>query len=395
MPAIYRMKYSGAAEVPELPRICSRFAIVSSHPLRYIDNDYENYYQISGKEDLRMFKGNYSVSMAAVALLLCFTLLLTACSSGPSAENNSTSKEGTEVSGQQSEEQAPANSSAADGRTINYTDSQGTVAIPVNPKRIVDLTGSFTGNLLALGVKPVGARIDSLKNPFLKGMVDGIETVDNSFSPEAILSWQPDLILVLADPSMEPTYKELEKIAPVVRLDYGKYSYKEWVLEYGKLAGVEQAAQDWVKKWDERIKEYKPQITEVVGDKTVSILQPYAKGIYAFGDFYARGGEILYKEFGLKAPKFIQDEVLGKGEGVVHLSLERLPEYAGDYIFTSNWGWDNGDPEVVYGSTIWNNLPAVKENRVFFINPDGSYYNDAVSMEAQLDFIVESLLGKK
>ncbi|MFF2484614.1 AraC family transcriptional regulator [Paenibacillus sp. NPDC058071] len=393
-PAIYRTKNLGVDPVLKLPRIRSRSAIVSSRPLRYIDNVYENHYQISGREDLRMFKGNHSATMAAATLLLCFTLLLTACSSGPNAGNISTGKGGTEVSGQQSAGQATTQPSS-DAATKNYTDSQGTVAIPVNPKRIVDLTGSFTGNLLALGVKPVGVQLDLLKNPFLDGMMDEVKAVDSSFSPETVLSWQPDLIIVVAAPELEPTYQQLDKIAPVVRLEYGKYSYKDLMLEYGKLAGKEQAAQDWVKKWDEKINEYKPQITKVVGDKTVSILQPYASGIYAFGDYYARGGEILYKEFGLKAPTFIQEEVLDKGEGVIHLSLERLPDYAGDYIFTSNWGWDNGNPEVVYGSSIWKNLPAVKENHAFFINAEGSYYNDAVSLEAQLEFIVESFLGKK
>ncbi|MFF2089859.1 ABC transporter substrate-binding protein [Paenibacillus sp. NPDC058174] len=393
-PATFRTKHLSADPVLKLPRIRSQSAIVSSRPLRYIDNVYENHYQIRGKEDLRMFKGKKSASMAAAALLLCLTLLLTACSSGPNAGNISTSKEGTNVSGQQSAGQASTNT-APDATTKTYTDSQGTVVIPMNPKHIVDLTGSFTGNLLALGVKPVGVQADLLKNPFLEGMLDGVQSVDSSFSPEKILSWQPDLIIVVAAAELEPVYKELDKIAPVVRLEYGKYSYKDLMLEYGKIAGKEQAAQDWVKNWNEKINEYKPQITQVVGDKTVSILQPYANGIYAFGDFYARGGEILYKEFGLKAPKLIQEELMDKGEGVIHLSLERLPDYAGDYIFTSNWGWDNGDPEVVYGSSLWKNLPAVKENRVFFINAEGSYYNDAVSLEAQLDFIVESFLGKK
>ncbi|CAK4833580.1 unnamed protein product [Aphanomyces euteiches] len=390
--ASFRTKQRGVNSVLKLPRIRSRFAIVSRLPLGYTDNGYENHYHLKEKGDLHMYKGNKSAPMAAT-LLLCITLLLSACSGGTSTGNIGASPEGTAVSGQNSVETASVQPSPV-ATTRNYTDSQGNVVIPANPQRIVDLTGSFTGNLLALGVKPVAVQKDALKNPFLKGMVDGIEAIDDSFSPEKILSLQPDLIIVVATPTMESTFKELDKIAPVVRIEYGKYSYKEQLLEYGKLAGKEQAAEDWLKEWERKINEYKPQIVNVVGDKTVSILQPYAKGIYAFGDFYARGGEILYKEFGLKAPKLIEDNVLSKGEGFADLSLEQLPEYAGDYIFTSNWGWDNGDPNVVYNSSLWKNLPAVKENHVFQINAEGSYYNDAVSLEAQLAFIVKSFLGK-
>jgi iron complex transport system substrate-binding protein len=362
-------------------------------PLRYIDNGYENRYQLSEKGSSSMYKENKSASMVAVTLLMCIVLLLSACSSGTNTGNAGAGTGGTGSSGQKVTDKATTQPSV-DATTRNYTDSQGTVVIPANPQRIVDLTGSFTGNLLALGVKPVGAQSDALKNPFLKDLVDGVEAVGDTFSPEKILSLQPDLIIVVAADVMEPTYKELDKIAPVVRIEYGKYSYKDLMIEYGKLAGKEQAAEDWVKEWDRKISEYKPQIKEVVGDRTVSILQPYAKGLYAFGDFYARGGEILYGELGLKAPKIIQEQVLDKHEGFADLSLEKLPEYAGDFIFTSNWGWDDGDPDVVYGSPLWKSLPAVKENHVFFMNAEGSYYNDAVSMEAHLDFIVKSFLGK-
>ncbi|NQX69101.1 AraC family transcriptional regulator [Paenibacillus alba] len=392
-PALFRSKQLRADAVLKLPRIRSRSAIVSRLPLRYIDNGRENHYQLNGERYLRMYKEIKPASMAAVTLLFCITLFLSACSSGASTANIGAGTEGKVVSDQNSMKTSSSQPSPA-ATTKNYKDSQGNVVIPTNPQRIVDLTGSFTGNLLALGVKPVGAQIDALKNPFLKGKVDGIEAIGDSFSPEKVLSLQPDLIIVVAAPSMEITYKELDKIAPVVRIEYGQYSYREMMLEYGKLAGKEQAAEDWLKAWDKKINEYKPQIAKVVGDKTVSILQPYAKGIYAFGDFYARGGEILYKEFGLKAPKIIKDNVIDKHEGFANLSLEQLPEYAGDYIFTSNWGWDKGDPKVVYDSNIWKGLPAVKANHAFFINAEGSYYNDAVSLEAQLAFIVTSFLGK-
>ncbi|MFC3747332.1 ABC transporter substrate-binding protein [Paenibacillus sp. GCM10012306] len=393
-PTSFRTMQRSGNLVLKLPRIHSRTAIVQESPLRYIDNGYENRYQLSEKGSLRMYKENKPASMAAVTILMCIMLLLSACSSGTSTGNAGTGNVGAGSTGQNLTEKASIQPST-DATTRNYTDSQGTVVIPANPQRIVDLTGSFTGNLLALGVKPVGMQSETMKNPFLKGMLDGVEAVGDSLSPEKVLSLQPDLIIVVAADVMEPTFKELDKIAPVVRLEYGKYSYKDLMLEYGKIAGKEQAAEDWVKEWDRKINEYKPQIKEVVGDRTVSILQPYAKGLYAFGDFYARGGEILYGEFGLKAPKIIQEEALDKHEGVVDLSLEQLPEYAGDYIFTSNWGWDDGDPDVVYGSSLWKGLPAVKENRVFFMNAQGSYYNDAVSMEAHLDFIIKSFLGKE
>jgi len=136
-------------------------------------------------------------------------------------------------------------------------------------------------------------------------------------------------------------------------------------------------------------------VKAAVGDGTVSVLQPYAKGIYAFGHNFARGGEIIYGEFQLKAPPAVRKEAIDSGKGWASLSLEKTPDFAGDYIFTSPWTGDDADPEVVYGSSIWKNLPAVKNNRVFTLDRNGSLFNDPVSLEGQLEFIVESLTRTK
>ncbi|WP_139992344.1 ABC transporter substrate-binding protein [Paenibacillus paridis] len=112
------------------------------------------------------------------------------------------------------------------------------------------------------------------------------------------------------------------------------------------------------------------------------------------GNKGGRGGEIIHGDLGLKAPPIIQEKLIDGEEFGAALTLELLPEYAGDYIFTSNWGWDDGNPDVVYGSKLWESLPAVKNNQVYFIDAKGSYFNDPISLEAQLEFIVESFLGK-
>ncbi|WP_434748778.1 ABC transporter substrate-binding protein [Paenibacillus amylolyticus] len=176
-------------------------------------------------------------------------------------------------------------------------------------------------------------------------------------------------------------------------MKYGGATPQDLLLEFGKITGKVQEAQAWVDQWNAKIAEVKPKIQAVVGDQTVSILQPYAKGIYAWGNKGARGGEILYRDLGLKAPALIQKDLIdGEGAGA-NLSLEQLHDYAGDYIFTSNWGWDDGNPEVVYESKVWKGLPAVQKKHVYFINVDGSYYNDPISLEAQLQFIVDSFLN--
>lgn len=88
----------------------------------------------------------------------------------------------------------------------------------------------------------------------------------------------------------------------------------------------------------------------------------------------------------------MQKEAIDNGAGFANLSLEKLPEYAGDYIFTSPWTGDTSDSSVVYDSSIWQGLPAVQNDRVIAFETDYSNYNDPIALEAQLIFIVESLI---
>ena len=389
-PAQYRAAVSPTGNlIPDMPKLRTRSALVVNEPQCYSFNDYDSHLHLSG--GLSMVKTNRSSSIATAALLLCFTLILSACAGGSTAPNNLAS--GTAGESNVSQQKSAATSETSTPATRTYTDSRGTITIPAHPQRIVDLTGSAIGNLLVLGVKPVASTHDAMRNPYHQGMLEGIINLEEGSNAEAILSLEPDLIITY-DYLVDNQYEALSQIAPVVSLKYGGATPQELLLEFGKLTGKEKEAQTWVDHWNAKIANVKPKIQAVVGNHTVSILQPYAKGIYAWGNKGARGGEILYRDLGLKAPALIQKDLIdGEGTGA-SLSLEKLPEYAGDYIFTSNWGWDDGNPDVVYESNIWKALPAVKNKQVYFINTEGSFYNDPISLEAQLQFIEDSLLKK-
>ncbi|BBI33335.1 TroA family protein [Cohnella abietis] len=110
--------------------------------------------------------------------------------------------------------------------------------------------------------------------------------------------------------------------------------------------------------------------------------------VYAYGANFGRGGEILYGEFGLKAPKRIQKEAIEGTSGWASLSLEALPEYAGDYIFIEDSG-----SGVEVDNVVWKSLPAVNSNHVYAIDPAKFSFVDPLSLDKQLEFIVKSLLG--
>ncbi|KAJ3196772.1 hypothetical protein HK101_007794 [Irineochytrium annulatum] len=233
-----------------------------------------------------------------------------------------------------------------------------------------------------------------MNNKYIKDQLAEAGTSDlgEKPTPESLISLKPDLFIVYTGTE---GIDKLEQIAPVVQIDYGKRNFKDLMLEMGKLTNREDAAKAWNAKWEAKINEMKPKVQEAVGDRTVSILNPYAKGLFVFGHNYGRGGEIIYGEFGLKAPAKAQAEAIDSGTGWASISMELLPEYAGDIIFTSPWSGDKTDPKIVYDNPLWKNLPAVKANHVFQLDPTSDSYNDPLTLEGQLQFISDSLLSKK
>ncbi|WP_270172796.1 AraC family transcriptional regulator [Paenibacillus sp. SYP-B4298] len=355
---------------------------------RYIDNSGDNDYQYNEKGDLQMDRRTLPVG---ITLLLCLTLLLSACSSGSvntnrgAGTNMATSSTAGAESGANNSGKTATGHTSNSSEMITYSGPNGEVQIHKNPQRVVMVAGAFTGYLLALGLKPVGTGDESF-NDYTVGKLDNVVNLGNEVPYEKILELQPDLIVVWNDPQ---TIEELSKIAPTVAVEYGT-PLREQLMEFGKMTGREEQARAWIAEWDAKIAQYKPLVKEAVGDRTVSIFDSgSAKEFYAYGSF-GRGGDIIYGEFDLKAPPIIQKEAIDSGKGWAKLSLELLPEYAGDYIFISGWTGDDHASEVFEG-TIWEKLPAVQNHRVYRENSRGFVFSDPISLEAQLQFVVDSL----
>ncbi|WGI63333.1 ABC transporter substrate-binding protein [Escherichia coli] len=257
--------------------------------------------------------------------------------------------------------------------TITYQDVKGEVKLPQNPQRIVLLAESYYGDLVTLGKTPIAATAPIFKNPFYKGKTDGVKNIGKSPSVEKVASLKPDMIIAWGEDEKFDQYK---KIAPTVAIQYNQYSFKDQLKEFGKMTGTSKKATDWITKWDAKIAEVKPKVTKAVGNKTVSIVSPFDKGIYIFGNTFARGGEIIYDELQLKAPKAVQKEAIDSGVGYANISLEKLPGFAGDYIFTSPWSGSKSNGDQVYKSSIWASLPAVQNKRVFETDTVGYFFND-------------------
>ncbi|MBD7944068.1 iron-hydroxamate ABC transporter substrate-binding protein [Psychrobacillus sp. Sa2BUA9] len=281
---------------------------------------------------------------------------------------------------------ANSNNDKNETDTITYESEEGPIEVPANPKRVV-VVSTYAGNVASLGVNIVGVDAWAKSNPQFNEYFADVEEISEE-NLEKIIELDPDLIIGL---STAQNLDKLKEIAPTVTFTYGKVDYLEQQLEIGKLLNKEKEAQEWIDDFKERAQKAGEEIKAKIGDDaTVSVIENFDKQIYVFGDNWGRGTEILYQEMNLAMPKKVQEMALK--DGYYALSLEVLPEYAGDYIIFSKVSTqDNSFQET----DVYKNIPAVKNGRVFEANAEEFYFNDPISLDNQLEFFKEQFLNSK
>jgi iron complex transport system substrate-binding protein len=298
--------------------------------------------------------------------LLLLVLVISACN------NESTTKESQSSAKEEKNE------------TIIYQSENGPIEVPAHPERVVVLS-SFAGHVMALDVNLVGVDSWSKMNPRFQEKLKDVEEVSDE-NIEKIIELNPDLIIGLSNIK---NVDKLSQIAPTVTYTYGKLDYLTQFLEIGKLLNKEEEARAWIEDFKKRVQKAGEEIRAKIGeDATVSVIENFDKQLYVFGDNWGRGTEILYQEMKLNMPEKVKEMALEPG--YYALSLEVLPEFAGDYIIFSK----NPDSDHSFQETdTYKNIPAVKNNRVFEANAKEFYFNDPISLDYQLEFFIQNFLG--
>lgn len=330
-----------------------------------------------------------------ISLLTTVTLmgaLLLACGSNaeqPSAEQVSTSPT-TEVSSSPAAE-SPAASAEAETGTRIFKDWTGhDVEVPVTPQRVI-YHGETTGDLLALGVTPIGV-MKNTEGSVYEEQVKDAEDVGFPISVEKSLSLSPDLIIF--GNSDDAQYDALAKVAPTVTFDtFAPLEDRMRIL--GDLLNKKQEAEDWIAQYTAKTKEMWAMLHEngLKEGETASIFTMYP-GNRLFIMANAGLPQAVYNEDGFKPTPLIQ-EIIEASEGFREISAEILPEAAGDRIFILDPVPDDAkkDTEELLKSTIWKNLPAVKAGKVYYFDIQKAS-SDATSRDWLIDALPAEILKK-
>ncbi|MEC0225800.1 ABC transporter substrate-binding protein [Paenibacillus alba] len=270
---------------------------------------------------------------------------------------------------------SPSPSSAASNetgslQTRTVKDAKGQVDIPVNPKRIVDISGS-TEELIVLGLPPVLTGNTDMANPtdvtpiLKKELGDKVGVAgwfQTEVSVEAILAANPDLIL--AGPTQEKIYEQLQKIAPTVRVPYGFNAFRGRFAFVAEVFDKKAEMEAWLKTYDERSKQLHEQITAVTQQETFAVIEATEKEIR----IYSSTGiaDMIFQD--LKLPKAPGTPAPDPWGGKV-TNLEGLSTLDPDHLILLV----NNDNNVLEQSKIWSSLKAVKAGNVYRMTSRQNY----------------------
>lgn len=269
------------------------------------------------------------------SLFLCFTLLLSACSS---------------------------NAQPADD------DSK---AAEKEEQKIASLSVHLTNNLLALGIQPAGSVVGGKVKDFLPHVADQLKGTEKlgeakDVNMEALLALEPDLILVDKELGGQDISK-YEDIAPVEVIDLDEGTWRDHLTTLGQLLDREEEANTFIQKYDEQTEQLKAELPDAIKAGTAMAIRINAKELRVFTTGRPLG-PILFNDLGLMPAEGVNE--LDKNEPYEVISQEVLPDFEADTLFVVVDAEDEAQQSFkeIQQSAIWQGLKAVKQNQVFVIS---------------------------
>lgn len=302
----------------------------------------------------------------ALLLICVLAALMTACQNG--SKDPQTDKELTETTEEQKEGED----------TISIKDMKGTVEIPSDPRRIVDVSGS-ADELIAMGIPFVGSANtsmfdgttvpDYLQEYFTENNVEIVGNYSGSVGDldlEKIAELKPDLILM--NIRHDKVYDQLKEIAPTAMID-DDINYVNWkgrFQQLGEWFDKEDVVHQWLEDYDAKASELSEKVKAVAGDETFAVLE--ANSVH-FGSYYVYRtggpGELVYDELKLTPSSGVPEDVWGEV-----VDAEYFSKIDADHIFFFS---DDGNVGDTGDSPTWQNLNAVQNGNVYYGKNDVQY----------------------
>lgn len=322
-------------------------------------------------------------------IMLAFMLVLAGCGKA----NTTTDASKDTVSGG-----TPAEETAG---PVTVKHKRGELTLDKPAERVVTLEWTYTEDVVALGVQPVGNADNANYKVYVSseaGLDDSVMDIGTRSEPnlEAIAALKPDLIIANAD-NNTAVYDQLNAIAPTIEYDPydgDGYNYDKMTEIFNNIAtalGKEDKAKQVLDELDQHYAEAKEKLAAAGKENfhfalTQAFTYQNAASLRMFTDNSVVIGTL--NKIGLVNDW--QPEKL-EGYGFSTVGIESLSD-----VQDSNFIYITQPDDDVFGTamkdnSVWNGLNFVKEKRTYQLDSTTWTFGGPISSKALVDGVVEAI----
>ncbi|CCF16762.1 bacterial regulatory helix-turn-helix s, AraC family protein [Brevibacillus laterosporus GI-9] len=203
------------------------------------------------------------------------------------------------------------------------------VHVPKNATRIVT-DGKYTlGELLVLGISPIGAAISMKDNVIYHNKLRNIQNIGYWADPDKIAQLQPELVLLsYHHPAQD--LQVLDAIAPTVVLD-NKFRLFERLRYIAKLFERSKAAEKWITTYEDKVRLVRRQLADAyIAGETATVYLKLGTKFYIMGQNGLAAS--LYESLGFRPSAQVM-HLIEQGQAWVEIKQHQMKRYAGDRNF--------------------------------------------------------------
>ncbi|WP_147061483.1 ABC transporter substrate-binding protein, partial [Tetragenococcus koreensis] len=281
-------------------------------------------------------------------------------------------------------------STETEPQTHTLTDAQDhEVEVPDNPQRII---GSYLEDyLVALGEKPVAQWTvgEGKIQEYLQDELDGIPTINFDLPYEDVLNFEPDLLLIESDATVEGgKYEEYEKIAPTYVVKNGTdVTWEDTLEDIGQVFDKEDEAQEVEADYQNAVNDVQNELQDEIDGKSAAVIWVTNNSAFMVAENRS-SGRLLYDDLGLEVPELTEEVSEDAEADWSQVSLESLSQLDADYLFLVN----SDESAAMFDDPLWENIPAVENDQLFEFGPESSWlYNGPIAYTQMLEDVKEAL----
>ncbi|MFC5703328.1 helix-turn-helix domain-containing protein [Cohnella faecalis] len=263
--------------------------------------------------------------------------------------------------------------------------------------RVVSLSFPYTDHLHTLGIVPSAAQL----HPFLPIQTVALKLPEHAIDPweidrQVFIDAQPDLILC-KDNVLPRARENINDIAPIISIPWSGEDVYSHLSNIAELVNKQPEAKQWLELHERKSERLRARVRHAIGQSTVTICVARGEKLRIYG---ARNiGHVFYRSLRLAPPDAVAKRMKPYPAGTIHnwiaIQEDELIHYESDFLFfvVGNEEDLKRVHRLIRTSSSWMMHPAVRANKIGFLNWDKWMIYAPSMLDVQLEAAAQLLTG--